>query len=113
MNADRYLSALPTWVLLAATFMVMLMIPTPGATPQPVEPNYHAQAEAIIKAEIARESRGQHCGQVVRVTAAFPQRLLVSRVVGGLEATSVESMTYDDAMREAMAGRVTIRCAII
>lgn len=113
MTADRYLQILPTWALLAATFVVALVMPVQGAKPQPHHRDYVAEGRAIVKAEIAREANGQHCGPVVRITAAFPQRVLVSRVTGGLVSTAVESMTYDEAVKASMAGRVTIRCAIL
>lgn len=112
-RTDHALTALPTWILLCATLAVTLLVPTPGARPIGADHDYAAERRAIIKAEVAREAAGRPCGRAVRITATFPQTALVSPVVGGLEAASVESMPFDLAEREAQAGRVTIRCAII
>ena len=113
MNSRRYLLNLPTWVLLVTAFLAAMapVVTQPSAAPHG---QYLAEAQAIVKAEIAREAAGQPCVAPATLKAAgiIPSRVLVSEQNADLTATSVESMTLDRALTEAAAGRVTVRCAI-
>lgn len=113
MNSRRYLLNLPAWVLLVAAFLAAMapVVTQPSAAPHG---QYVAEAEAIVRAEIAREAKGQPCVAPATFAKAgtFPSRVLVSEQNADLTATSVESMTFDQAWAAAEAGRVTIRCAI-
>lgn len=113
-NLRRQFLALPLWALLLTAAAMTLT----GTTEQPAatqaRPDYMAEAQAILKAEIARESQGQPCVApgVFAKAGTFPSRVLVSEQNADIVSTSVESMTFDQAWAAAEAGRVTIRCAI-
>lgn len=111
-NTARQILAAPLGALIMTAALLSALAST--ETTSAPSPSYLSEARAIVQAETAREAAGAKCEEPKALAARgiIPSRVLVSERNADLIATSVESMTFDQAWAAAKAGRVAIRCAI-